>query len=105
MRLLLNEGFSPTDSVDVFDAGPMIRATLPELRTSKTQDIRAIEPTQQPPHGSEPPSGILFRRSLDFCAILTRSVPDASGCIKINATEINNLGRIKADELAYYAFS
>ena len=105
MRLLLNEGFRATDSVDVFDAGPMIRATLPDLRTSRPQPIQSIETPIADTQNAPSPAGILFRRSLDFRAILTASAPDATGCIHLSKTDLQKLDHPKADELAYYSLT
>jgi arginine N-succinyltransferase len=73
LALLRAEGFATTDEVDIFDAGPLIRADVADLRTvrlTETAILRALAPaaTEQPTH-------LVARASLDFRACLGAVMP------------------------------
>jgi arginine N-succinyltransferase len=65
--LLLAEGFEPTAEVDIFDAGPQLRATAAELRTVRTQRSTAYA-LRHP--GSEAAPYLLSHDRLDFRALV-----------------------------------
>lgn len=51
LRLLLNEGFVKTGEVDIFDAGPLVRAELSAVRTvqrRRVTTLRAMHPAPLP---------------------------------------------------------
>lgn len=51
LRLLLNEGFVKTGEVDIFDAGPLLRADLASVRTVQRRRVtalRALHPAPLP---------------------------------------------------------
>jgi arginine N-succinyltransferase len=105
MRLLLKEGFKTSDSVDVFDAGPMIRARLDILRTSRSLPVVAIRRTSLKSSPDASPGGIVFRRALDFRAILTASSPDEAGAIELSDDDLRKLEHPEPQELAFYPFA
>jgi len=67
LALLRAEGFAPTDEVDIFDAGPQIRAVVADLRTIRLRKSTAFtlgEPA------ADAPLYLLSNDSLDFRATL-----------------------------------
>jgi arginine N-succinyltransferase len=74
LALLLAEGFAPTDEVDIFDAGPQIRAAVSDLRTIRIKKNTPFT-IGDPPSGS--PLYLLSNDSLDFRACLAPFDPSA----------------------------
>lgn len=67
LALLLAEGFARTEEVDIFDAGPLVRATVAEVRTvrtARTGRIRSAAATVP----SSAPVMLLSNGALDFRA-------------------------------------
>ena len=75
LALLRAEGFQPTAEVDIFDAGPQVRAPVAELRTVR---LRRTVPCAvgRPPTGS--PLYLLSNDALDFRAVLAPFDPGAA---------------------------
>lgn len=74
LALLLSEGFEPTQEVDIFDAGPQVRAPVAAIRSIRlrqTVPVRAGEP----PPGSK--MYVLGNDRLDFRACLAPFDPAA----------------------------
>lgn len=67
-RLLLKEGFHETDEVDIFDAGPLLRANREELKTWKELHKATVAEISDP--GDESLRAIVSNCSLDFRATL-----------------------------------
>ncbi len=80
-RLLLQEGFTGTDEIDIFDAGPLMRAERENIRTirqCKTAIVsRLMEETE------EEYDRILSNRSLDFRACYGFLEEDADGSVAL----------------------
>jgi arginine N-succinyltransferase len=66
-RILLNEGFSETDEVDIFDAGPLLKARRESLRTWRAARTAPVAPGR--PDGSGPPV-LVTNQSLEFRAVM-----------------------------------
>jgi arginine N-succinyltransferase len=79
LQMLLTEGFERTNQVDIFDAGPLLRAQRERLRI--WSNIHTA--TAQPLHAAakpEQPRALVTNRQLDFRALLTTidvAEPDA----------------------------
>lgn len=68
LKLLLEEGFSKTNEVDIFDAGPILRAALDEIRVVRKtvrSRVTSISTT-----ASGPAVHLIARAQLDFRACL-----------------------------------
>lgn len=66
--ILLKEGFEVTDEVDIFDAGPILKAKRESLRSWRTLSRLRIEPgLPDPPHTRR---ALLSNLSLDFRALV-----------------------------------
>ena len=74
LALLLAEGFAPTDEVDIFDAGPQIRASVADIRTVR---LRKAAPFSLGESASDAPICLLSNDSLDFRVCLARFDPSA----------------------------
>lgn len=69
LALLLGEGFARTDEVDIFDAGPQVRATIAEIRSvrqARAAKVRAT--TAAAPAGK--PDRLIANGQLEFRAAL-----------------------------------
>jgi len=67
LRLLEHEGFSRSDEVDIFDAGPLVKAPRDAIRTVRealTRTVALLPPKDQRPHVPM----LVSNRSLDFRA-------------------------------------
>lgn len=67
-RILLKEGFRETDEVDIFDAGPILRASRGELASWRNARKVTLVPGRPDPEASIPV--ILANPSLEFRAVL-----------------------------------
>ena len=99
-RLLQREGFEMTDEIDIFDAGPLVRATLENLRTVKAMRTAplAIDPLGD---GGERPNAIATNRALDFRATLCRARRTADGALQLPAPTRAALGLSAGDPVDY----
>jgi arginine N-succinyltransferase len=70
-RILLKEGFRETDEVDIFDAGPILRARRDTLRTWK--NARRAILTAGPPDPRKARTVLLSNLSLNFRALLAQA--------------------------------
>jgi len=70
LTLLQSEGFQNTSEVDIFDAGPQVRATVSNIRTLRQSRIAVVcDVTQALPEG---PHSLLASPRLDFRAVFGR---------------------------------
>lgn len=67
LALLQAEGFAPTDEVDIFDAGPQVRAPATAIRTIRERGATSYA-LRHP--GSDAPVYLLSHDRLDFRAVL-----------------------------------
>jgi arginine N-succinyltransferase len=89
--ILTREGFKVTDEVDIFDAGPILRARREELKTweeTRTARIAGIHRTLEKPHDV-----LLTNLSLDFRAIRAEIdiKADCSVCLTPDAAKVLNV--------------
>jgi arginine N-succinyltransferase len=68
LALLLAEGFQRTNEVDIFDAGPQVRATAASIRTIREARLVKIKSAAAKAAG-DAPTRLLANGSLDFRAI------------------------------------
>ena len=68
LRILQKEGFQPSDEVDIFDAGPLVRAAREEIRTIKNARSGLLEEIVPALEKQEPV--IVAHAALDFRACL-----------------------------------
>ncbi len=68
LALLRAEGFAPTDEVDIFDAGPQLRAPTSEVRT--VREARCSSLSEIVPELPETATRLLANGALDFRACL-----------------------------------
>lgn len=67
-RILLNEGFRETEEVDIFDAGPLLKAGMHDLASWKA--ARPARLIAGDPHPDRAVDAIVTNRSLNFRALL-----------------------------------
>lgn len=77
LNLLLAEGFVLTNEVDIFDAGPLLRAPLTEVRTVRETRVVTVEKLV-PPAPPVAPTHLVGNQSLEFRATVG-SVSDQQG--------------------------
>ena len=99
-RLLLDEGFSETDEVDIFDAGPLLRAKRERIRTIRSRKqtvLRALHP-KAPPGASR---ALIANASLKFrsCLGLVRINADTS--VDLDAATAKRLQLAVGDEIQF----
>ena len=93
MAMLLREGFERTQYIDVFDAGPMIRARLSDLQClQRTRSVTLASTTDSAPQDAAGPLGILYRKDLDFTAVLTAALPEEDGSVSVSPVQQAMLG-------------
>lgn len=84
LRLLLNEGFDKTGEVDIFDAGPLVRAELASVRTvqrRRVTDLRALHPAPLP----DSRACLVANLQLEFRATLGAVRENADGTADLDA--------------------
>ncbi|MDB6081667.1 MAG: astA, partial [Chlamydiia bacterium] len=84
LNLLLQQGFQVTQEVDIFDAGPKLRAVKNEITTiqkSKVYEIIEVTDTS----GEQEPTHLLSNDRIEFRACLGRISPTASNQIAITS--------------------
>ncbi len=69
-RILLNEGFRETDEVDIFDAGPLLKARRSDLASWKA--ARPVRLIPGDPDPSRAVTAIVTNKSLAFRALIAR---------------------------------
>ena len=81
LAMLESEGFQSTDEIDIFDAGPCVRASLQEIRSVRLAASVPIRDFETPPHDAV--VQLLSNASLDFRACLgsMKMHPDGTASI------------------------
>jgi arginine N-succinyltransferase len=82
LALLLAEGFERTNEIDIFDAGPVLRAATAQvrtIRTCRTARVRSLET----PEGPHPASLLVSNLQLDFRACLAPLWPHEDNSVSI----------------------
>lgn len=99
--ILLNEGFRETDEVDIFDAGPILRARRDELKTwqaAKPLPVRTGEP------GKGAIRALLTNTSLDFRATVTAIAVNGNEEIMTTPETLEALNLAVGDKALYLPF-
>ena len=81
-RILLKEGFETTDEVDIFDAGPILRAQREQLKAwqaTRTGKARVVDKLEAPLRG------ILTNQALDFRACVADIQLQDDGSIRLES--------------------
>jgi arginine N-succinyltransferase len=98
LALLLAEGFASTNEVDIFDAGPLVRGQIEQLRTvrlARTAKVRtAIAPVP-----AEVPRQLLANGALDFRATLGGVIEHDDGTVSLDAAAAGALNLDVGDQL------
>ncbi len=99
LALLRAEGFAPTEEVDVFDAGPLVRADVASLRSLRLVRIgRVCAIVNDPPDG---PVHLLASRGLDFRATVGPVDADEAGNVTLDAVAARSLECREGDAVAF----
>jgi arginine N-succinyltransferase len=99
LRLLLSEGFARTNEVDIFDAGPLLRAATREIRTVRTMRTGRVQAIDLPAGSGLP--RLFARTSPDFGACLGSGVEGADGTLSIDAASAAALGLGPGDRITH----
>lgn len=81
MAMLLAEGFTRGDEVDIFDAGPLLRAAVTRLRVLREMKTARIRSVAADPGESAP--RLLSNERLDFRACLGRVAEHEDGTVSL----------------------
>ena len=98
LALLVAEGFIPTNEVDIFDAGPVVRSQIDQLRTvrqvrvAKVRSAFATVP-------EESPRRLLANGTLDFRATVGGLIEYEDGTVSLNAATAGALNLDAGDKL------
>lgn len=84
LALLLAEGFVQTNEVDIFDAGPLLRADTEKVRTIRSARTAKIKSAALPGPATAPPQ-LLANGALDFRATLGTVLENADGSVSLDA--------------------
>lgn len=83
LALLLAEGFTQLDEVDIFDAGPLVQARVAELRTLQRSRTARIRSAAAPTHGGTP--ALVANGALDFRACSAAVTEHEDGSVSLTA--------------------
>lgn len=85
LALLLDQGFQRTDEIDIFDAGPQLRATVADIRVFRQARISKVAGfNSAAPAGS--PLQLAARMDLDFRAAIGAVTEHPDGTISLDPT-------------------
>ncbi|MGH8021330.1 MAG: arginine N-succinyltransferase [Opitutaceae bacterium] len=101
LKLLLAEGFATMDEVDIFDAGPLLRATLAEVRSVKECRIAIVRDIAD--ETTSDPESIIANRALGFRACLGRIRENEDGTVTIPRAIAEALRVAKGGDITYVA--
>ena len=99
-RMLLEEGFVETDEVDIFDAGPLVRAKRERIRTIRTRKLtklRALHP--KPPPGSQ--RALIASATLAFRSCIGMVRVNADGSVDLDAATARRLKLAEGDDVQF----
>jgi arginine N-succinyltransferase len=91
LALLRAEGFETTDEIDIFDAGPQVRAAAAAIRTVRERRSAAYA-LRHP--GSEAPLYLLSHDKLDFRAVAAPFDPDEPALAPETAAALGHPARV-----------
>lgn len=99
LSLLLREGFVRTNEVDIFDAGPLLRAKTSNIRTIRQARTARLRQTTAQPATARP--SLLARPTLDFRAGLGPLSEHDDGTVSLAPETAAALALAPGDELTY----
>ena len=82
LALLLNEGFTKGDEVDIFDAGPLVEARVADIRTIKSARTARVRSANAP--ATTNTDSLLANGALDFRACLGSVVAHDDGSVSLH---------------------
>ena len=101
LTLLRSEGFEPTAEVDIFDAGPQLRAKTKNIRTvraTRTTRLRSVAVT---PGTSTAKPLLVAHAALDFRATVGSVVEHEDGSVSLDRTTAARLGLAAGDSVTF----
>ncbi|MDX2110474.1 MAG: arginine N-succinyltransferase [Verrucomicrobiota bacterium] len=109
-RLLMKEGFGATNEVDIFDAGPMLRATVDSIITVRDLRVLTLRGVVERSVGSDEPQqttrpGLMANRHLDFRVCLADPIAVHDELADLSAPVAEALGLEIGDEFSYISAS
>jgi arginine N-succinyltransferase len=99
LAMLEAEGFSATSEVDIFDAGPQVRARVEDLRTVRQTRVARLDGIVAAPTGE--PRWMVANPRLDFRVTLAAVEASADGVVRIDAATAEALRVTVGDTLAF----
>ncbi|HEX9784342.1 MAG TPA: arginine N-succinyltransferase [Opitutaceae bacterium] len=97
LRLLLSEGFQQTDEVDIFDAGPLVRAPLAGVRTVRQSRVAVVKAIEAAADGGNGARMLVSNRAIDFRACLGCVQEIDDGTVAISTSLADALRIAKGD--------
>jgi arginine N-succinyltransferase len=97
--LLQAEGFAATAEVDIFDAGPQVRATVSNIRTIRQSRGAAVAEITSAP--ADTPPMLVARRSLDFRCVLAPVRVVGEDAVALGADAAAALGVSTGDTVSF----
>ena len=88
--LLLAEGFAATNEVDIFDAGPLVRGQVDQLRTVRLRRACKVKSAAAAVPDGTPPQ-LLSNGALDFRATLAGLLANPDGTVSLAAPTAETL--------------
>lgn len=98
LALLQSEGFAITGEVDIFDAGPLVRAAVADIRTIRERRSAPIVDVLSPAHSGNP--HLLANHRLDFRACLGPVEPQGEG-VRLTGECLDALDLKVGDQVSY----
>jgi arginine N-succinyltransferase len=99
LALLRSEGFTSMGEVDIFDAGPLVHASLHEVRTVRMAFTAKIEEVTEANTPEGRPGFLLANGRLDFRACLGNPAGIDPGTVRISRTVADALDLEEGDQL------
>ena len=100
LAMLLAEGFARTNEVDIFDAGPLVRAEIAQLRTVRQSRTAKLRDCLVPPPVAAP-LRLLAHARLDFRAVLGTVEEHGDGTVSLASATAAALALEPGDTLVF----
>ena len=101
LHLLDKQGFKKGEWVDIFDAGPYVKAKQNEIKLIQNMHSGVIENIIATPNNKKLPEYIIANNLIDFKACLGDIVQLSNGNIQINSTVAEILNLKIGDSVSY----
>ena len=98
LALLLAEGFVPSDEVDIFDAGPLLRCAMENVRVVRQSRVAVVRSAAAAVSPSEP-RVLVANGALDFRAGLAAVVTHDDGTVSVDRQTAGALNVEAGDKL------